>query len=85
MLQAGGEPDLAALKPSEGAHGLTKREVEVLRLLASGRSNKLIGKELFVSERTVDRHVSNLFGKIGVSTRAAATAWAYENGVVGRG
>jgi DNA-binding NarL/FixJ family response regulator len=64
-------------------HNLSKRELEVLLLLARGKTNKTIGKELFVSERTVDRHVSNIFLKIGVGTRAAATAFAYENSLIG--
>jgi DNA-binding NarL/FixJ family response regulator len=59
-------------------HGLSARELEVLRLLASGMTNKVIAGKLFVSERTVDRHVSNIFTKLGVSSRAAATARAYE-------
>jgi DNA-binding NarL/FixJ family response regulator len=50
----------------------------VLRLVARGSTNRAIGAELGLSERTVDRHVSNIFGKLGVSSRAAATALAYE-------
>jgi DNA-binding CsgD family transcriptional regulator len=65
------------------AHGLSARELEVLRLLAAGATNKLIARKLFVSERTIDRHVSNIFAKLDVPTRAAATAWAYQHGVVG--
>jgi DNA-binding NarL/FixJ family response regulator len=64
------------------AHGLTPRELEVLRLIASGKTNKLIAKELFLSEKTVDRHVSNIFAKVHVASRAAATAYAYENKLV---
>ena len=64
---------------ASGAHGLTERELEVLRHLASGETNKAIAAELVLSERTVDRHVSNLFAKLGVSSRAAATAFAYEH------
>jgi DNA-binding NarL/FixJ family response regulator len=62
--------------------GLTAREVEVLRLLASGRTNRAIARELGLSEKTVARHVSNTFAKIGVPSRAAATAYAYENGLI---
>ena len=62
--------------------GLTAREIEVLRLVASGRTNRAIAKELGLSEKTVARHVSNTFAKIGVPSRAAATAFAYENGLV---
>jgi ATP/maltotriose-dependent transcriptional regulator MalT len=87
----GAVADLAALDAADGAastgkpapaHGLSNRELEVLRLLASGKTNKAIARELFLSERTVDRHVSNIFTKIGVSSRASATAFAYENGLV---
>lgn len=63
--------------------GVTGREVEVLRLVASGRSNKDIAAALFLSERTVARHLSNIFTKIGVSSRSAATAYAFEHGLVG--
>jgi DNA-binding CsgD family transcriptional regulator len=63
-------------------HGLSARELEVLRLVASGKTNKQIGRELFVSEKTVDRHVSNIFAKLDVPSRAAATAWAYRHGLV---
>ena len=63
-------------------HGLTHREREVLRLLASGSTNKAIAAQLLLSERTVDRHVSNIFAKLRVSSRAAATAYAYEHGLL---
>src|SRR4030095_9784289 len=59
--------------------GLTAREVEVLRLLAAGRTNRAIAAELFLSEKTVARHVANIFAKLGLSTRSAATAYAYEH------
>jgi ATP/maltotriose-dependent transcriptional regulator MalT len=61
---------------------LSPREIEVLRLLAHGRTNREIAAELGISERTVDRHVSNLFAKLDVSTRSAATAHAYEHRLV---
>ncbi len=64
------------------AHGLTARELEVLRRVASGATNRSIGKELFISERTVERHVSHIFAKLQVSSRTAATAYAYEHGLV---
>ena len=51
----------------------------MLRLLASGETNKEIATALVLSERTVDRHVSNIYAKLGVSSRAAATAYAYEH------
>ena len=68
--------------PAGDAHGLTPRELEVLRLVASGATNRAIGEELFISERTVERHLSHIFGKLGVSSRTAATAFAYEHGLV---
>jgi DNA-binding NarL/FixJ family response regulator len=64
------------------AHGLTGRELEVLRLVAGGRTNKAIAAELVLSERTVERHVSNIFAKLGLTSRAAATAFAYEHELV---
>jgi DNA-binding CsgD family transcriptional regulator len=60
-------------------HGLTERELQVLRQLTAGLTNKAIAAELVLSERTVDRHVSNIFAKLRVSSRAAATAYAYEH------
>lgn len=87
FLAVGAAPDLAALDAATGrgpsaTHGLTSREVEVLRLVASGGTNRAIAETLFLSERTVDRHVSNLFNKLGVSSRSAATAFAYEHDLV---
>jgi len=60
-------------------HTLTLREQQVLRLIAGGETNKSIASKLFISERTVERHISNIFNKIDVHSRAAATAWAYEH------
>ena len=80
----GAAPDLASLAaPDEPqvpalAHGLSPRELEVLRLVAKGMTNKAIARELGVSERTIHRHVSNILTKLGVTSRAAATAFAYE-------
>jgi DNA-binding NarL/FixJ family response regulator len=86
--QLGAVPDLARVDllvhgamPSD-THGLTPRELEVLRLIAAGETNKAIAAELVLSERTVDRHVSNIFTKLRVSSRAAATAYAYEHRLV---
>jgi DNA-binding CsgD family transcriptional regulator len=59
--------------------GLSARELEVLRLVASGKTNKLIARELCLSEKTVDRHVSNILAKLDVPSRSAATAYAYEH------
>jgi DNA-binding CsgD family transcriptional regulator len=64
------------------ALGLTPRELEVLRLVASGKSNKEIARALHRSEKTVDRHVSSILGKLHVPSRAAATAFAYEHELV---
>jgi DNA-binding CsgD family transcriptional regulator len=85
--ELGAAPDLArlaALSPgaAAGNHGLTDRELEVLRQLSSGATNKAIAAELVLSVRTVDRHVSNIFAKLGVSSRSAATAYAHEHGIV---
>jgi DNA-binding CsgD family transcriptional regulator len=66
-------------KISIDTRGLTLRELQVLRLIASGKTNREIAAELFISERTVDRHVSNIFLKLDVSSRTAATAFAYEH------
>jgi DNA-binding CsgD family transcriptional regulator/tetratricopeptide (TPR) repeat protein len=58
---------------------LSDRESQVLRLVAAGKTNRAIGEELFISEKTVARHVSNIFDKLGVSTRTEAAAWAYQH------
>ena len=78
-IERDGAPGAAAA-PLPG--GLSAREVEVLRLLAAGHTNRAIAETLTISERTVDRHVSNIYTKLDVSTRAAATAFAYEHGLV---
>ncbi|WP_129788425.1 response regulator transcription factor [Promicromonospora panici] len=62
--------------------GLSPREVEVLRLVAAGRSNAQVADALFLSEKTVARHLSNIFTKLGVSSRTAASAFAYEHGLL---
>ena len=69
--------------PATDCYGLTPRELEVLRRVAAGATNKSIAAELVLSERTVDRHVSNIFAKLRVTSRAAATAYAYEHRLVG--
>jgi DNA-binding CsgD family transcriptional regulator len=63
-------------------HGLTQREVEVLRLVAAGKSNREIAAALVISEHTVARHLQNVFAKLGVSSRTAASAFAYEHDLV---
>jgi DNA-binding CsgD family transcriptional regulator len=62
---------------------LTPREAEVLRLVASGQGNRAIAAGLFLSEKTVARHISNIFLKLGLSSRAAATRYAFEHGLAG--
>ena len=61
---------------------LTTRETEVLVHVARGLTNRQVAAQLFISEKTVARHLSNVFAKLGLASRAAATAWAYEHGVV---
>ena len=78
----GAAPDLARL--AGGAEpgrpdGLTSRELEVLRVLAQGKTNRVIAEKLYISEKTVASHVSHIFTKLGVSSRAAATAYAYDH------
>jgi DNA-binding CsgD family transcriptional regulator len=86
--QLGARPDIerlnVLLKRTYGRApgGLTVREVEVLRLVASGKTNRAIARELGLSEKTVARHVHNSLTKIGAPSRAAATAYAYENGLI---
>ncbi|MEX0875454.1 MAG: response regulator transcription factor [Actinomycetota bacterium] len=85
--QLGAAPELALLIEISGvaagpAGGLTAREIEVLKLVASGKTNRAIATDLVVSEKTVARHVSNIFTKLGISSRSAATAYAYENDLV---
>ncbi len=63
------------------AAGLSPREVEVLRLIAAGRTNQAIAAELFISDRTVARHVSNILAKLGVGSRTAAAAYAFAHGI----
>jgi DNA-binding CsgD family transcriptional regulator len=86
--QLGAVPDLAGVEALSGrpsvraAGGLTGREVEVLRLVAAGKTNRAIAADLVLSEKTVARHLSNIYAKLGLSTRAAATAYAYEHGLM---
>ena len=61
---------------------LTDRELEVLRLVAQGKTNRVIANELVVSEKTVASHISHVFTKLGVTSRSAATAYAYDHGLV---
>ena len=87
--QLGAVPDaqraraLSSRAPEPTGGPLTRREVEVLRLVATGMTNRAVAAELFLSEKTIARHLSNIFAKVGVTSRAAATAYAFKNGVVG--
>lgn len=88
--ELGALPALAQVRelratPRVEESGLTPRELEVLRLLATGVTNRQIGVELVISQKTVARHVANLFTKLDVTSRAAATAYAYEHDLVERG
>lgn len=81
----GARPDVArvtALRHASASGPLTQREVEVLRLIASGKTNRGIATALRISEKTVARHVSNIFMKLGVANRAAATTYAHENRLI---
>jgi DNA-binding CsgD family transcriptional regulator len=83
FARLGAAPDLArvdALARRDAppdTHGMTPRELQVLRLVAAGKSNREIASALVISEHTVARHVQNIFGKLGLSSRAAATAFAF--------
>jgi DNA-binding CsgD family transcriptional regulator/tetratricopeptide (TPR) repeat protein len=71
------QPSGRATPQSPGS--LSERELQVLRLIASGKTNRAIAEELFISEKTVARHVSNIFDKVGVSSRTGAAAWAFHH------
>ena len=84
LEELGAAPDLerlARLAGSPRPGGLSRREREVLILVAAGKTNRAIAAELFISEKTVARHVSNIFTRLGLSSRAAATAYAYKHGL----
>jgi DNA-binding NarL/FixJ family response regulator len=88
FTQLGAAPDLdrveslASRTASSDAHGLTARELQVLRLVAAGKSNREIASTLVISEHTVARHLQNMFTKLGLSSRTAATAFAFEHDLV---
>src|SRR5918999_2285719 len=86
--QLGAASDLARVQELsrttalEATGGLTAREVEVLRLVAAGKTNRGIVGDLFLIEKKVAPHVSNIFTKLGLSSRAAATAYAYQHNLI---
>jgi DNA-binding NarL/FixJ family response regulator len=87
LERLGAAPALARVaelagKPASRATGLTTREVQVLRLVAAGKTNRAIAAELAISQKTVARHLSNMFTKLGIASRAAATAYAFRHGLV---
>jgi len=88
FLRLGAAPDLTRLKElasnktNSEEHTLTERELQILKLIATGRTNRAIATKLSISEKTVARHVSNIFNKLGISSRAAATAFAYQHRMV---
>ena len=88
FAKLGAAPELArveslARRPAHrDIHGLTTRELQILRVLATGKSNHEIAAELVISDHTVRRHLQNIFAKLGVSSRAAATAFAFRHGLV---
>jgi non-specific serine/threonine protein kinase len=73
--------DPAAAPPARPAHALTERELEVLRLVATGRSDREIGAALHISHRTVSRHLQSVYTKLGVNSRTAASAFAHRHGL----
>jgi len=75
-------PDLERIDARPDTHGLTPRELEVLRLVAAGRSNREIAAALVISEHTVARHLQNIFAKLNVSSRTAASAFAFAHDLV---
>jgi DNA-binding CsgD family transcriptional regulator len=74
--------ELSQVEAPEAAGGLTAREVQVLSLIAAGKTNRAIATELVISEKTVASHVSHIFTKLDLTSRAAATAYAYEHDLV---
>lgn len=88
FVELGAVPDLLRVdglsrgEQATTATPLTAREIEVVRLVAEGKTNRVIAGQLYLSEKTVDRHLSNVFSKLGVSSRAAATAYAYEHALI---
>jgi DNA-binding NarL/FixJ family response regulator len=82
LSAASGTPSLSP-SPAAPPDGLTTRELEVLRLIASGLSNREIAGQLYVSEATVKSHINRIFAKTGVRDRAQAVQYAYRHGLTG--
>jgi DNA-binding CsgD family transcriptional regulator len=83
VLMAAGHPGRRTPTPRpQHPGGLTRREVEVLNLAAIGLTTREIADRLFISPKTTDHHIQNVYAKIGVSTRAAAALWAMQHDVV---
>jgi DNA-binding NarL/FixJ family response regulator len=85
-VELGAVPDVESVdrpgRASRETGGLSPRELDVVRLVAAGRSNQAIAAELYLSEKTVARHMSNILAKLGVSSRTAAAAYAFEHGLL---
>jgi DNA-binding CsgD family transcriptional regulator len=83
LVAAGqGEPTAPAVRRAKNPGGLSRREVDVLRLAARGLTTREIGERLYISTKTADHHIQHVYTKIGVSTRAAAALWAMQNAIV---
>ena len=88
FARLGAAPNLARVqamsrtKAGRADHLLTEREVQVLKLVATGKTNRAIAVKLNISEKTVARHLSNIFNKLDLSSRTAATAYAYDHKLV---
>ena len=85
FARLGAAPELARVesltrgRENRDRHGLTEREIQILRVLATGKTNREIAAALVISDHTVRRHIQNIFAKLGVSSRAAATAFAFRH------
>jgi DNA-binding NarL/FixJ family response regulator len=82
VLTAAGQPQPAKRSDRSWPCGLTDREVDVLKAITRGVSNKEVARTLFVSQATVKTHLINVYGKIGVNTRAGATLFAFEHDLI---
>ena len=73
---------MATLEPEGERNLLSEREIEILRLVAAGKSNRLIAEQLLISENTVKYHLKNILQKLGVSNRTEAVTWAIQRGIL---